>query len=510
MQNVPLSIIFVACAINNFANGAVCAILNVKESQIVHGFTTKLFVTMSLLYLSVVLINLIDKFLQGIFKSKELNNQYTSLLKRVLNSKIVDIQKVSSGKIFDVVKENAGLRTMMKLSWIWVFTAAIPFSTLVVKEWIYNPITAIISLISVPLVVVMSFLSEKLFSFSKEEKEKRSILQGVTSDNFINAKTIKYLNVKKFALNRLTEKQNEAWITSINPGKIWYFRIVDIIGMLPLILNIYICRNNLEMIALIVISNWTLENMRGNVIGIAEYIIEINANEDIIKDLKGDDVDICENTTEDIILDNIFFDYGEDTYKFHIPHMEFKKGSKTLVVGESGEGKSSLANLLAGAVQPTTGIVPPLDVFYVWQETESLDDSLWNNIVFHNPYDIKEDEVLEYFEALNMTEWFAKELKDGFQTQIGERGCKLSSGQKQRINIIRAVIELRNNPNRVFIFDEITSNLDDYTKGLAINLFKKYLTPDITAIIISHNDGFDKLCDRKITVKNHKFICGDI
>ena len=479
--------------------------LNVRESKIVHGFSTSLLISMILMYLGVVLLNLCDKFVGGAFKNKEVNNQYDTLLQRVLDSKISDIQKISSGKVFDVVKELAGLRTNMKLAGVWIISAGIPFVTLIVKEWNYKPLAAIITLIAVPTSVIMSLMSEKLFAFSKEEKAKKSIMQGITSDNFINAKTIKFLNVKKFAISRLNQAQNNAWTTCINPGKIWYFRAVDIIGILPLVLNIYICRNNLEMMALIVVSNWVLENMRNNVIGVAEYVIEINSNEDIIKDLKADDVVDNIPYTKDIILDEVFFDYGEDTQKFYVPHLEFKRGTKTLVVGQSGQGKSSLANLLAGVIQPTTGSIPKLDIFYVWQETESLDDSLWHNIVFHNPYNVQEDEVLEYFKKLEMIEWFSKELKEGFNTMIGERGCRLSSGQKQRINIIRTIIELRNHPEKIFILDEITSNLDDHTKDLAIKLFKEYMTPEITAIIISHNDGFDQICDRKITVINHTF-----
>ena len=91
-----------------------------------------------------------------------------------------------------------------------------------------------------------------------------------------------------------------------------------------------------------------------------------------------------------------------------------------------------------------------------------------------------------------MISWF-RGLKNGFDTQIGERGCKISSGQKQRINIIRTLIEMKNNPIRLFIMDEITSNLDDETKRLALEAFKTILdnNPMITAIIISHNDGCD-------------------
>ena len=511
LQRVPLWLLATLCAIVNLSNGAVAALINVKESKIVHGFTVRLFITLLILYGIVILINLFNKFFYGAYKGKEVNNQYSMMLNRVLDSKISDIQSVSSGKVFDTVKEMASSKAAMKMSSVWIVTAAIPAATLIIKEFMYKPITAVISLISIPLIIVLSFMAEKWFSFSKEEKAKKATLQGICSDNFLNAKTIKYLGTKKYAEKRLKDAQDDAWITTINANKIWYFRIIDVLAMAPLLLNVFICRNNLEMIALIVVSNWTLENMRNNVVDVVEHIIEIKSLKDIIKDLKGDDEENNVQHIRDIVLDKVFFDYGEDTTKFYIDHLEFKKGSKTLVVGQSGYGKSSLANLLAGTIKPSTGNVPTLDVFYVWQETESFDDTLWGNIVFHNPYNVTENEILEYFVKLDMIDWFRKELKDGFKTQIGERGCRLSSGQKQRLNIIRTIIELRNNPDKVFILDEITSNLDDETKARAIALFKEYMAPETTAIIISHNDGFDQLCDRKITVqKNHTFICGEI
>ena len=132
-----------------------------------------------------------------------------------------------------------------------------------------------------------------------------------------------------------------------------------------------------------------------------------------------------------------------------------------------------------------------------------MDDTLWNNIVFDNSDDIREDEVIELFKSLHMIEWFSK-LKDGFQTQIGERGCRLSSGQKQRLNIIRLILMMRYHPEMIFIIDEITSNLDSATRELAINLIDKECHS--TLICISHNEGFDKICDKQILVKNHKFI----
>ena len=61
-------------------------------------------------------------------------------------------------------------------------------------------------------------------------------------------------------------------------------------------------------------------------------------------------------------------------------------------------------------------------------------------------------------------------------------------------------------PHKLFIMDEITSNLDKKTIKLAINCFKEAMTDDITAMIISHNDGMEELTNRSIVVENHKYI----
>lgn len=130
-----------------------------------------------------------------------------------------------------------------------------------------------------------------------------------------------------------------------------------------------------------------------------------------------------------------------------------------------------------------------------------------NNIVFDNPYELTESDILEYLDKVGLKEWFFT-LKDGFNTNIGEKGCKLSSGQKQRINIIRCLIEMEHHPRKLFILDEITSNLDEYTKHRVIEAFGDMLNrhPEIMLIAISHNDGFERLTNRHINVVNHAFV----
>lgn len=494
---------------SNAIHGIMTTLINKNEAAIVHHFTNKIFITLLIGYLMVIFLNFVDKFIYGAFKTREINNQHIKILERVTGSKMSDIQNIASGKIFDAAKDIAATMTMMKVSMATMLYSTIPFVFLIMKEIKSAPAAAVVSLTSIPLSVGLILALEKKLKFTEEQKKKKSVMQGITADNFVNIRTIKYLGISKYAVSRLKNAQDDAWELSINPKQVYFFRLIDAICIAPLLINAYICRNNLELLALIIVSNSVIDYFRGVLIDIGSFIVDLKASYSIIENLKNDDDENRVKLNDDIVLEDVFFDYGKDTIKFNIPYLRIKKGSKTMVVGESGEGKSSLANLLAGGIKPTTGIVPAYDTFYIWQETESLDDTLWNNIVFDNPYGLSESDVLRYFDKLNLTDWFM-ELKDGFNTNIGEHGCKLSSGQKQRVNIIRAVIEMRHNPDRLFILDEITSNLDDITREAAIKLFEDAMCEDMTVIFITHNDGFDAICDNKIVVKDHRFITDNI
>lgn len=506
-KKIPSSVMLMILLINSIVNGILTSITNVNESKIVNGFTVKMFVIEILCYGTMMtVVTYVDKIFNKSYKNRVLNEQYCIYLNRVLNSKMTDIQKLSTGKVFDTVVNVAQQESAVRLYIIWLIPTIMPFTVLIYKEMRYNVIMGIISILCVGLSFLMILASDKLFQFNQTQKNNKARLQEITVDNFMNTKTIKFLGVKSFAMNRLKEWQDRTWGSMLQPNQVLWFRLADVIGYIPLIVNIWLARHNTEMIALIVLSNWTLDNMRGHLAGIAETFIELNAQKDIIKDLKGDDTSQPEYTNR-ISLSNVCFDYGKDSVKFHIDSLDIKRGDRILVTGESGEGKSSLANLLSGAIKPTTGEVPNINVYYVWQETECLADTLMNNIVFDNPYGLKESDILSYLDKVGLKEWFFT-LKDGFNTHIGEKGCKLSSGQKQRINIIRCLIEMEYNPRKLFILDEITSNLDEYTKQQSVEAFSEMLEkyPDIMMIAISHNDGFEKLTNRHIEVKNHEFI----
>ncbi len=196
-----------------------------------------------------------------------------------------------------------------------------------------------------------------------------------------------------------------------------------------------------------------------------------------------------------IDVQGVSFSYPSRADRKVLDHvnMTIKAYSLVAFVGASGAGKTTLADLIMGIMQPTEGKIL-LDgkdlkdyvdawhhtVGYIPQTIYLLDDSLRQNIVFgcDREYDEKwMDYVLEQAQLLT----FIKDLPDGLDTQVGEMGVKLSGGQRQRVGIARA---LYRNP-QVLVLDEATAALDNETEKAIMEAINR-LSGKTTLIVIAH------------------------
>ena len=191
-------------------------------------------------------------------------------------------------------------------------------------------------------------------------------------------------------------------------------------------------------------------------------------------------------------------------------NITIKHGDCIGIVGASGEGKSTLVDLLTGLLPPKSGSIE-LDevniyenlrdyqniIGYVSQNIYLLDSSIKNNIAFgFNKNDINLKLIESVLKKVELFD-FINALPDNIETNIGERGVKLSGGQRQRIGIARA---LYSNPD-IIIFDEATSALDNETENKIMHSVNK-LKRDKTILIISHRHNALDFCDQIYSIED--------
>lgn len=207
---------------------------------------------------------------------------------------------------------------------------------------------------------------------------------------------------------------------------------------------------------------------------------------------------------ENLSAKEILFSYNEKSTKIVIPEFILNKGDKISIMGESGQGKSTIMNILAGLYPLKNGsltingkneINTRLDLVFVSQEVELFNLSIRDNLCLGKQ--ISDDKIFELLEEAGLMEWY-KELPEGLNTMVGERGIKLSAGQRQRLNMIRGILI----DKELYFFDEPTSNLDILSEEKITNMIEKYLK-DKTYVIVTHRPKLKELCNKHYVFENH-------
>lgn len=190
-----------------------------------------------------------------------------------------------------------------------------------------------------------------------------------------------------------------------------------------------------------------------------------------------------------IRFNNVSFRYADgDQLIFDGFEHEFKAGTKTAIMGETGIGKTTLFRLLLGLIEPTTGTVEVGgELCFVPQGNTLMSGSIRYNLQLAKP-EATDDELREVLHTACAD--FVMESAEGLDTELGERGSGLSEGQAQRIAIARGLLR----PGSILLLDEISSSLDEPTEQeLYQRLFTAY--PEKTMLFITHRKAVTKHCD---------------
>jgi subfamily B ATP-binding cassette protein MsbA len=246
---------------------------------------------------------------------------------------------------------------------------------------------------------------------------------------------------------------------------------------------------------------------RGLVAG--ERVLSIIDTEPAIRDRP--DAAVLPPFEREIEFQNLSFSYGDKPVLYDI-NLTIKKGQTVALVGSSGGGKSTLADLLPRFYDPSAGqiLIDGHDVRactlhsvrdqmgIVTQESILFNDTIFNNIRFNTQ--ATEAEVMEAARIANAHE-FIVSSPEGYQTVIGDRGGRLSGGQRQRLSIARAI--LRNPP--ILILDEATSALDTESEKLVQEALQR-LMQNRTSLVIAHRLSTVQHADEIVVLQHGRIV----
>lgn len=214
-----------------------------------------------------------------------------------------------------------------------------------------------------------------------------------------------------------------------------------------------------------------------------------------------------------VVFDNVTFAYKNGEKVLENFNLEVKQGERIALVGETGSGKSTIVNLMCRFYEPTEGriLVDGSDyreksqiwlhskLGYVLQSPHLFSGTIRDNIRY-GKLDASDDEVINAAKLVNAHEFIIK-LENGYDTDVGEGGNKLSTGQKQLVSFARAIIA---NP-AIFVLDEATSSIDTETEQFIQNAINVVLSGR-TSFIIAHRLSTIKNADRILVLHDGKVI----
>jgi ATP-binding cassette, subfamily B, bacterial MsbA len=223
---------------------------------------------------------------------------------------------------------------------------------------------------------------------------------------------------------------------------------------------------------------------------------------------------VFEGLRDRIEFKGLDFSYVKDMPVLKNLSFSIEKGRTTAIVGPSGAGKTSIISLIMRFYDfpPGSIFIDGIDIrdytlkslrghiSFVSQETLLFNDSIRRNMIFGLDRYIGDEELNDVANKVRLYE-FISSLPRGFDTEIGERGVKLSGGEKQRLSIARALLK----KSEIFILDEATSSLDSNTEKLIQEAIDEAVKGR-TAIIIAHRLSTIKHADKIIVIENGQCV----
>ena len=379
-----------------------------------------------------------------------------------------------------------------------------------ILAFVYGWKYALVTLITISLYITVTFtVTQWRLQFRRRMNAADNAVSTKLIDSLLNFETVKYFNNEEHEYKRLDESLQEYEKESINNQySLSYLNIAQTFVIMTgitimLVMSAFDIRaGSLTIGGFVVINAYMLQlyqplNFFGTVYREIRQSLTDMENLFSLWEEKPNLIDSDQSASikkqASIRFENVSFDYDERRTIIENISFEVPNGKKVALVGPTGAGKSTISRLLFRFYDPKQGTIFINNenikeisqsslrkmIGVVPQDTVLFNDTIYYNIFYGNP-EASEEQIYEAARSADMHN-FVMGLPDGYQTLVGERGLKLSGGEKQRVAIARAILK---NPS-IFFFDEATSALDSTTeKEIQKNL--KTISQNRTTLVIAH------------------------
>ena len=426
-----------------------------------------------------------------------------------------------------VINDVSNMRVAFGTSFHKLFVEPINILVFISLLFIINLKLALLSIIIVPLTgAVVVVIGKSIRRRSRRTAEKIARIMGIMSENLNSIRIIKSFAMEAFETNRFKQEQERHYNLDLRQAKLRLISspVTEMIGAFIAVILLWIGGHDVlvsndmtseDFIRFILILFSVLQPIRSlskvginlqngfasadrvfNVLDTVPAIVS-KPNAIKIKDVK-----------DEITFNNVGFNYDGTERILKDISFTMEKGTVTALVGASGAGKSTIADLIPrfydvinGKIEIDGNDIRDLDINslrkmmgIVSQETILFNDTIGSNIKY-GLQSVTDDQLQKAAKNANAYD-FISEQPNGFETVIGEKGVRLSGGQRQRIAIARAILK---NPS-ILILDEATSSLDtesEYKVQKAID----NLMADRTVLVIAHRLSTVESADKIVVME---------
>lgn len=475
-----------------------------------------------------VIINAITSRISTKISIKVNNEIRQEAYDKVMRSDWLSMTNFHSGDILNRLNGDVSTVSGSVIGWIpSLITKTVQFIGALAIILYYDPTMAILALISAPIMMIVSkLLMTKMRYFNKKSREVSSEVMSFNEESFQNIQSIKAFDLIGRFNNKLINMQEKYKEVSLDYNKfsIATSSFMSVVGMMVSyscfgwgVYRLWTGHITYGTMTLFLQLSGTLSSSFNALVGMVPSAISATTSAGRLMDffklpneelLNHEEIQHIYNNTKDqgltVELDNVMFNYDENKVVFENASIVANPGEIVALVGPSGEGKTTMVRILLALINIKKGKAVLRDIngmecnisadsrrFFAYVPQGN---AIFSGTIADNMRMVKEDatdeEIIHALEIACAFD-FVKQLPNGINSTIGEKGIGFSEGQAQRISIARAI--LRKSP--ILILDEATSALDVYTERVVLrNIMDMGYAR--TCIVTTHRPSVLNLCDR--------------